>query len=119
MDAKFRLFTGPGHHGWQTLRIGVLCVTMLLVVATFPAKVARADSPPTITANIAWDDNPDEPKAQETKASVDDIERAFNNARRGEEQQRGLSANVLGNLDLPTQAAWDALNDSQKALFLI
>ncbi len=44
---------------------------------------------------------------------------AFNNARRGEEQQLGLPAGALGNLSLPSQAEWNAFSDDQKALYLI
>ena len=88
---------------WLAIVVGLFC---------FPA-VASADSPPNITVDIPWAES----GAQ--YSDVTDIEQAFNYARRQEEVQLGLPTGRLGTLNLPTQGQWDAMTESEKALFLI
>ena len=51
--------------------------------------------------------------------AVGDIEATFNNARRQEEIQLSLAANVIKDLDLPDQATWDAMSHDEQALFIL
>ena len=51
--------------------------------------------------------------------TVTAIENSFNNARRQEEIQKGLTTNSIKNLDLPDQTTWDGYSDEQKMLFLL
>ncbi len=74
------------------------------------SSVAKADSPPNLTTDIPWTVG---------QNGVNDIEAAYNNARRQEESQLGLSANALGNLTLPPQATWDTYSDDQKATVIL
>lgn len=83
-----------------------------------------AQSPPNLTSNIYWTDtggtyNISGGLFNATFNGVTDIAAAFNNARRGEETQKGLTSGVLGTLTMPSQAAWDAMGENDKALYLI
>lgn len=82
-----------------------------------------ADSPPTITRSIVWNDTGSQDIKQEgehnAKKGVAEIVSAFNHARREEERQLGLSKNTLKDLILPTQSVWDTMSDDAKALYLI
>jgi hypothetical protein len=51
--------------------------------------------------------------------SVTNIEMNFNNARRKEEMQLGLTTNSIKDLDLPDQTTWDNFTDDQKGLFIL
>lgn len=77
---------------------------------------AAASSPPDPRADIPWDEDPETPGEQATFEGVAAIEAAFAHARRREEIQFGLPAGSLGSLELPDQAAWDALGDAHRAL---
>ena len=90
--------------------LGVIAGAFLLA---FASGAAYADSPPNINTDIPWSDS------GAGYSTVNDIETAFNYARRQEEIQLGLAANTLGTLSLPSQSAWDAMSDNDKALFLI
>jgi len=79
---------------------------------------AFAISPPFPTANIPWDADPDQAGNQALYSTVTHIQNAFNNGRRVEEGQWGLTANALGSLIMPAQDIWDAMTDSEKALLL-
>lgn len=89
-----------------------------LLIGGFADRVI-ADSPPNITQDIAWFGDPDSFGLSEAYDSVEDIETAFNHGRRQEEIQLSLPTNILGTIDLPEQAVWDALTMQQKALILI
>jgi len=71
------------------------------------ALVSLLAYPPDPTADIAWSAG---------YSGVADIQAAFNNARSTENSQLGASIPMLS---LPSQAAWDAMNDGEKALWLI
>lgn len=89
----------------------------------FTCSTVCADSPPTITRSIAWNDTSSRDIKQEDnnhyKKGVEEIASAFNHARREEEKQLGLSANTLKDLVLPSQEVWDDMSDDAKALYLI
>lgn len=72
-----------------------------------PAQALPADYPPDPTENISWNAG---------TAGVADVQAAFNNARTQENAQLGTN---LPMLTLPSQSEWDALSDSEKALWLI
>ena len=80
-------------------------ITFLLCLFT---AFAGAQSPTNPTADIPWSG---------TYNTNSDIETAFNQARRTEEQQLGLSNGILGNITIPTD--WNDYNDGQKALYLL
>lgn len=89
----------------------------------FVCSSVCADSPPTITHSIAWNDTGSLDIKQEGESNyqkgVAEITSAFNHARREEEKQLGLSTNALKDLILPTQSVWDTMGDDAKALYLI
>ena len=71
------------------------------------AQQAPLDLPPDPTADIPWSAG---------TSGVADIQTAFNNARTTENAQLGLS---LPMMTMPDQGTWDAMSNSQKALWLI
>lgn len=79
-------------------------------VTLLASTSALALSPPDPTANIGWNAGGNN--------GVAAIEAAFSNARRTEETQLGVTANAMGNLDLPAQAVWVAMTAAEKALFI-
>ncbi|MGB1310748.1 MAG: hypothetical protein ACPG47_06025 [Leucothrix sp.] len=97
------------------------------VVTTVLSSSVWADSPPNITNDIKWMysnngnslDINGASAPPPTYGSVAIIEAAFNNARRQEETQLGLTLNTITDLDLPSQSDWDGMTDDQKALFLV
>ncbi len=86
------------------------CTALLL------GGAAHAGSPPDPSADIPWDEDATTGGAQTRFDGVDSVMAAFDNARRAEEDQFDLEAGSLGNLSLPAQADWDALDVSSKAL---
>ena len=104
-----RINTGSaGGHGHRGILMALLFMAILLLASS---ERVLADSPPNISTEIGWQ----APGAQH----VTDVEAAFNNARREEEKQLGLAVGTLGDLDLPSQAVWDATSDDVKALTII
>lgn len=96
---------------------------IMLSMLFFLCSSVCADSPPTITHSIVWNDSGDR-DARPKNGHVDgkgviEIASAFNHARREEEKQLGLSSNALKDLVLPTQLIWDRMSDDAKALYLI
>jgi len=89
----------------------------------FICSTVCADSPPTISQRIIWNDNDSLDVVQEVQYSaqkgVAEVTAAFNHARRKEETQLGLPSNVIKNLVLPKQEIWDVMSDDAKALYLI
>jgi len=98
-------------------------VQVTISVIFFICNSVYADSPPTITHRITWNDVGDmdvrQVSSHADEKGVAEVTRAFNNARREEEKQLGLSSNALKDLILPTQSVWDNLSDDAKALYLI
>lgn len=92
-------------------------VFFALIVTTLANSVA-ANSPPNITTDIEWVDTGGA-GIDASYSGVLDIEKAFNHARREEEQQLGLAANSIADLILPPQAIWDNMSDNAKALYLL
>ncbi|HHL19749.1 MAG TPA: hypothetical protein ENJ33_08435 [Thiothrix sp.] len=89
----------------------------------FICSVVCADSPPSLTQRIAWNDNSNLDVVQDSQYSAEKgvaaVTAAFNHARREEETQLGLPANVIKDLILPKQEVWDTMSDDAKALYLI
>ena len=105
----------------HTHRIAVL---LLSALAPLTPSTLLADSPPNLKSDINWRDSGGEYDSEKgiynaSFGGVDDIELAYNRARREEEKQLGLAAGSLGNLDLPPQATWDGMSDDAKALYLV
>ncbi len=100
-------------------RWGCSILVFSLLVSGGSAYAAGGLSPPNPEENCPWDEVADQPGEQQTFLGVVSIERAFNNARRWEEDHFGLPAGTLGTLDMPDQATWDAMTDDAKALFII
>jgi len=98
---KFR--TTPSIH----LLASYFLLAFLLNAATSPAQALPALYPPDPSADIPWTAG---------TSGVADIQTAFNYARTHENAQLGLH---LPMLTLPSQTAWDALSNSEKALWLI
>ncbi len=93
------------------MKLHTTFIALLAIAAFFISTTALALSPPNPTADISFNSG--------GNTGVAAIEAAFNNARRTEETQHGVTANALGNLDLPSQAVWDAMSASERALFLV
>ncbi len=79
----------------------------LLSMRTLAAPLTLGSTPPVPTANIPWSGG---------YGSVADVQAAFNHAHQVEGAQLGISIPLL---EFPTQADWDALNDNQKAFWLM
>ncbi len=99
-------------HTTKKIRTGWLPATFLLLAIlagadSSPARALPASYPPDPTTDIPWNAG---------TSGVLDIQTAFNNARTQENAQLGLH---LPMLTLPSQLAWDALSNSEKALWLI
>lgn len=97
------------HIAIRTMQI-LACLALLLLPGTLltrAGQAAPADYPPDPVADILW---------TTAKVTVADVQTAFNLARQAENVQLGTS---LPMLSLPGQAAWDALSDGQKALWLV
>jgi len=84
-----------------------LLLTTALVGIFSPVLALPSDYPPDPTANIDWSSG---------TSGVADIQAAFNHARTQENVQLGLDLTML---TLPSQGTWDALGDSERALWLI
>ena len=61
----------------------------------------------TLERSIPW---------SEAFHSLDDVERAYNTGRSTENSQRGV---FIKPIEFPTQAAWDKMDDGQKALWIV
>lgn len=97
----------------------------LIILSTFTFAQTRV-TPPELNSDIPWpEDWPD--NHWYTVSTVEEIEAQFNAARRGEENQLGLNANTLGNLDLPDnylqlpmeERAWLILKAEREARHLV
>lgn len=80
---------------------------ILTLFLTSDIDIANAAFPTDPTANKPWSCN---------TSSVANIECAFNEARKTENNQLGTSIPMLS---LPDQGKWDTLSDGEKALWLI
>ncbi len=105
----------------HTCRIAIL---LLSALAPLTPPSLLADSPPNLESDINWRDSGGEYDSehniyQARFGGVEDIEFAYNHARREEEKQLGLAAGSLGDLDLPPQTTWDGMSDDAKALYLV
>jgi len=80
---------------------------LILTVIVMPLSL-MSQSPANLNADIAWSAG---------YVSIQDIEGAYNFARREEEIQMGLAVNSLGNLVLPTD--WFDYSPNQRALFIV
>lgn len=78
--------------------------TMLAQVASPAAQASYPSDPPS---NIAW---------SATRIGWSDMVTAFNNAR---ERENALLNLTMPTLDFPPAAAWEAMSDGEKALWLI
>ncbi len=101
-----------------------IAVLLLSTLAPLTPSTLLADSPPNLKNDINWRDSGGEYDSEKgiynaSFGGVDDVELAYNHARREEEKQLGLAAGALGNLDLPPQATWDGMSDDAKALYLV
>ncbi len=99
----------------------------------FALPADAADHYPDPVSNIHWvdsgglfnnnyllhDDGTASINGGASVSTIADIEAAYNNARRTEETQTGLSNNALGILDLPSEAIWQSYTAAEKALFLL
>jgi hypothetical protein len=88
----------------------VACISIAAVVMVSPSSHAQALTsgfPPDPTGDIPWNAG---------YSGVEDIQAAFNNARTQENAQLGID---LPMLSLPSQSAWDAMSDGERALWLI
>ena len=95
-----------------------------IVLSLSLASSVWALSPPNISTDIHWTDTGGvfDVSNQIFAASFEgviDIAAAYNNGRRQEEIQLGLTANTLGELNLPSQAGWDKMTDDAKGLWII
>ena len=70
----------------------------------------RAQSPANLTSDIV---------PSHGFTTTLSIENTFNNARRQEEVQLGLSTNAIRNLDLPSDGIWDNMSEEAKMLYLL
>ena len=89
----------------------------VLLVLLCTSVFNYAQSPPNITQNILWDDNPLIAGAQATYSDSTKTIAAFNNARRQEEINQGLTTHILGTLTLPSP--WNILSGKDKVFYLI
>ncbi len=103
--------------------IGSILMIALILGLLIPLSV-EGESPPNLSGNIPWTDtggtyDPDSGIYDASFNGVVDIESAFNNGRRQEEIQFGLSTDFLGNLVLPDQSVWDIMTPDEKAMLIM
>jgi hypothetical protein len=96
----------------KTFRLAGLLICFLLLTFALawqfsPARAVPSAYPPDPTSDIDWNAG---------TSGVADVQTAFNYARTQENAQLGTS---LPMLTLPSQSAWDAKSDGEKALWLI
>ncbi len=89
------------------LLTGYFLMAFLFMSGSSPAQAILTSYPPDPTADIPWTAG---------TSGVTDIQTAFNYARTQENAQLGLH---LPMLTLPSQSTWDALSNSEKAMWLI
>lgn len=94
-----------------------MLIALLFVLGR--GRLVSADSPPNLTSDIEWDENPGLPGNQQTYSGVAAIAAAYDNARRQEEIQLGLAPNTLGNLSLPTQAVWNGMSLNDRGVHIL
>lgn len=108
------------HHLRAPLGIGLTIALVLAVVAN-PARPTNGEDyrsgDPLVPSVRDFPDDPssDVPWSAGT-STVGDVETAFNTARASENSQLGLSLPLL---ELPSQAAWDAMSNGERALWLM
>ena len=96
-----------------------ILVSVLLTILLWPVSqsLLAQDSPP---ASATANDYPPDPHADIEWTGAGDsvavVQAQFNNARSGESAQLGIS---LAPLTMPSQAAWDAMSDGEKALWFV
>ena len=98
-----------------TSLVVLMCVFALFISPPATVKVLQATNlpefsnsyPPDPSADIAWNAG---------YSGVADIQAAFNYARGQENAKLGLSVPMLA---LPSQSAWNAMNNGEKAIWLI
>ncbi len=88
------------------IRIKSFIVGCLLLF--LPALIKAQNTPPNLNSNISW--------SPANFNTVADIQAAFNTGRTGENTQLG---STLPAMTLPSQATWDGMSNSEKALTLI
>lgn len=93
------------HHRFRELIFYINLILTLFL--TSDIDIASASYPTDPTANKSWSCN---------TSSVEDIECAFNEARKAENTQLGTSIPMLS---LPAKGTWDALSNGERALWLI
>lgn len=93
-----------------------------IFVLAINATLVFTQSPPDLSTDRHWEDsggiyNPANGQFDATFNGIIDIETAFNNGRRAEEQQFNLPTNALGFLQLPNN--YMAMNVNQRALMIL
>ena len=99
-------------------RTAPLAALVACALGTLAAAPAHALSPPDPRADVPWDEDPDAPGEQTSFDGVGAVEAAFDRGRREEERQFELPEGSLGNLELPGQGEWDAMDDADRALVI-
>lgn len=89
----------------------------IIIIVSF-SVISYCQTPGILSSTIPYDSNVNMPGLQTGYESVNDIEIAFNNARRIEETQFCLPTNSISNLNLPSQAIWNNMNTDERFLFL-
>jgi uncharacterized protein YkwD len=97
---------------WNTKNTKPACILSVLLICYLSTF---SQSPPNPSSDFSW--NSSTTAISSSAATISDIQNAFNNGRRNEEIQKMLSANVLGNLILPSNFL--TLSKAQKVLFLL
>jgi len=88
---------------------------LTILLALLPAMAVQALSPPDLRQDIPWE----QAVTGTGGSAVDDVQAAFDAARRGEERQFGLTGNSLGTLSLPDDDAWAAMDGTTRALLIV
>lgn len=87
----------------------LLILSMLFVAWSFQS--AFSQTPAALNTSISY--------GPLGYTDVDDIQTAFNNARRSEEAQFCLANNSIADLLMPNQATWDNMSSDERFLFLM
>lgn len=77
-----------------------------------------SQTPAILNSTIPYDSNLSMSGNQDGYLNVNDIQTAFNHARRMEEAQFCLPANSISNLLMPNQNTWNNMNSDERLLFL-
>jgi len=94
----------------------LISLAVLIIVSIH--NTSYCQTPHVLSSTIPYDSNVNMSGNQTGYLNVNEIQIAFNNARRKEEAQFCLPTNSITNLTMPNQSTWNNMNADERFLFL-